>query len=575
MNNILIINLLRFGDIYSSAHLVNSLKKKYPDCKISMLVYSEFQAAAKSINEINSIYTIDRKKILSITNNKLFSDGMAIDTFTQTVETLAKTIWDNVINFSNDHTSAYLTSCISNRKFNGVKYSKSNSVKYSSLWAIIFNDVLTEYKFSNLHHVDCYRHMSNLEDSMNTSSTTIKTNPKHDETSLRTFEDIRKSYSNKNVEMKLIGIQLTTSAEKKNIPLETITELIDKIFTANDMIPILLTSQSSSEAQMADNINKHFNNSLVIVESDLVALPSVVSNLDAIVTPDTLIKHLADVLTVPTIEVALGSAPFRKQGGHNDNNLIVAPIIDCYPCSAKNSCTNKVKHLCGQMIKATDIFTALKCVFNPRLLQLASPSNHVCIHIPKRDELGIHHVPAVGHVNFDQLLSYEMFRQYLIQLTNDKSVITIPVSLYKNIPIEIINKWCEKEIYKCTQASKALLGTIRSLTKLTPHNIENANHFVESLDKLLMFCKNDELIAVPLLLFRANVDSAENRNSSENLSQVESLLYDLKNSIQLLVSCINSLETQSLKRSQEDSIAKIKSLRKMKPLSNFQKTESI
>jgi len=559
VNSVLIINLLRYGDIYASAYLVDSIKSKYPNCKISMLVYSEFQAAAKSIKGISTTYAIDRKKILSITGNKLFSDGMALDAFSCVIDEIKEAKWETVVNYSNDVTSAYLTAYLSKDKYCGVKYSQANTTQFSSDWAILFNDVLTEFKYSNLHHIDCYHKICNIEGQKNVSAGIIKTNLKHNETSQQAFDSVRKKYSKNSDPIQLVGIQLFTSDEKKNIPYDTIVELIDKIYASESMVPVLLVSQQKSESQIADSMNALFNNALIIVESDLVALPSVISNLDAIVTPDTVTKHLADLLGIPTVEVALGSAPFRKQGGYNLNNIVLAPTISCYPCSAKSECSCDTKHLCQQKIKASDIFMSIKCLFTPRMMQQAAPSSEVCLYVPKKDNLGVYYTPAVGHVNFHDLLSFNMFREYIKALTNKTLVITIPIQAHKNVPYATIIDWMAKEKEACTEISRALLGTIRSLTKVSAKSSDNVQEFIVSLDKLLSFCQTEELASIPLHILRAKMESAENDSFTDNYKTAETLLYEVKNSLQTLVSCLNALDMQTKQKQQEDAVFKVKS----------------
>jgi len=59
----------------------------------------------------------------------------------------------------------------------------------------------------------------------------------------------------------------------------------------------------------------------------LQAVASVLMNIDLLVTPDTAIKHIADLTDTPVIEVSLGHAPFLKQGSYNCESLILSDDI--------------------------------------------------------------------------------------------------------------------------------------------------------------------------------------------------------------------------------------------------------
>ena len=51
MNKVLFINLRRFGDIFSTAHIADALKKENDNIEISILIFKEYESGLK----INSI----------------------------------------------------------------------------------------------------------------------------------------------------------------------------------------------------------------------------------------------------------------------------------------------------------------------------------------------------------------------------------------------------------------------------------------------------------------------------------------------------------------------------------------
>ena len=52
MTDVLIINLRRHGDLFSSAHLVNSIMHTNSQVKIHLLVYEEFKQSADIISKV-------------------------------------------------------------------------------------------------------------------------------------------------------------------------------------------------------------------------------------------------------------------------------------------------------------------------------------------------------------------------------------------------------------------------------------------------------------------------------------------------------------------------------------------
>ncbi len=93
MKRVLIINLRRFGDIFSSANLVNSYLAKDPTIKIEMVVYKEFAKAANAIKSLSKVHVIDRMLTSSVKANPIFSDGYAVDIFYKEISPLRNVLW--------------------------------------------------------------------------------------------------------------------------------------------------------------------------------------------------------------------------------------------------------------------------------------------------------------------------------------------------------------------------------------------------------------------------------------------------------------------------------------------------
>ena len=116
MKKVLIVNLKKFGDIFSSGHLINSLRQENPSCEVSILTFKESAKAAKSLKGIKDIYEIDRKRILSLKSAPLFSDVHALNELLKPLSEIRTHNWDRVINFSNDSVSTYIASFINREK---------------------------------------------------------------------------------------------------------------------------------------------------------------------------------------------------------------------------------------------------------------------------------------------------------------------------------------------------------------------------------------------------------------------------------------------------------------------------
>ena len=503
MNRILIINLRRFGDIFSIAHVVDSIIQKDPGTEIELLVYAEFASAAQILKHIKKIHTIDRKKIISFRQHPALSDALALEELYCAIKPLEKTKWTQVINYSNDPVGTYLTSFFTSCAHIGIRFSDYNVITPSNDWAVIFNDLLPNYTHTPIHFIDCYHEM--LQIPRASSGDKIKQHAVYNETARKTISALRQGKEN----IRVLGIQLKASASDKEISKETIIKLINLILDDPNLLPVLLIAPHRTEKLYASEINQFFDNGLVVIESDFIALPSVLINLDLLITPDTAIKHVADLLEVKMLEVSLGSAPFLKQGTRNPNSLIL-----------RNS----------KQVTASDIINSIKYIFDPRYLSIMSLSENTALYRPEYDDLGVYYNAICG--KHDDLAMVKFARHYLKLLLKNSTSVT-PA----HAPLELL----EQEKESIANATKKILEALRLLHH-GPANSDISVGLLKSIAALFDYCSTNSLVSIPMTLFRSKLETMPKQTPRENLNITEKLLYQLKDHLLLLLNHIKKAE---------------------------------
>ena len=243
MKNILIINLRRIGDVYTTGHLINSIAKTENN-SISLMVYKESANAAINLKNVKSLFTIDRKEIITLKTNKLFSDGFALEQLFNQLQEIKEKKWDEIVNFSNDIVGAYICSYLqaSAAKVTGVHFNEQRKITTNNDWELLFNDVLPVVKYAPLHFVDCYHKMMNI--SLNTEGEKLITSSSANALAFSNMSTIRKKISIAESSTKTVGIQLKTSDQTKDISKETILELLTILKGTPVLIPVLLIAPS-------------------------------------------------------------------------------------------------------------------------------------------------------------------------------------------------------------------------------------------------------------------------------------------------------------------------------------------
>lgn len=539
MKNTLIINLKRRGDIISTSHLANSLLVTYPDIKITLLVFEEFSDVARNISGISSVETIDRKKILTYEKNKIFSDAFALDEFFTSISEITEQKWDMVINYSNDRVSTHLVSMLEHDNFYGVKFDEYCNVVHSSEWSILFNEILTKEKFSPLSFIDSHRH--NLGLAPQTNEIKLKTHEKYNSLAAKNFSKIRTANDEK---CKIIGIQLLTSMQSKNISSKSIIRLIDMILENEHYVPVLLCAPSERERSFVSKINAEFNNSLISVESDFNALSSVLANIDLLITPDTVTKHAANAMNTPCLEISLGPAPMFKQGTCGLGDYVLTPNTAYREFTIKNY-EERSEELDGlnDVIEAKDIFQVARHMLEQGDENAISLNDGVALYKVSADSLGRRLSFVKGATNAQNEIIRIINRQYLIQHFYNRE----DTGLYEDI-YRFSNPPGSKEIEKwkieITETSKILLGAIRSIIQVGPGSKGIAKDLILQIDQLISRGEKEGVCSIALKLMKGKIDSLRGTDAEKNLSEIEIYLYELKSDIQKVFNIVKAVESK-------------------------------
>ena len=541
--NILIINFRRFGDIFSTGHLVKSYRDAYPGVTVSMLVYEEFVAAAKIIDGIENIYTIDRKKIVSLKCNPIFSDSYALNSFAQDLSDVAATCWDKIVNCSNDEVSSliasYLIDGTDKKQVHGVSFTQNMGSISSCDWSLLFNDVMTGLEHPIMHFSDCHHQMCELPRGSETNK--VKIDHSYQQQVESNLKALRKRESSKELPIKLIGIHLKSADERKNIPLETTISLIEEILDDPTLYPIMLIAPNQDERSIANLINRSFDNKLVAIEASFSALVSVLHGLDLLVTPDTAPKHMADLTGTPVVEIVTGPAPMRKQGTYLSGNVVVTTKLDCAPCLVKEPCQHEITNKCCKMIQAQDIMAAIHKVLSPGMPIQEQISDGVTLYQSELDQLGITYRPVAGAFNKIRELSIMMSRQMVLAKMNKSE------SNYHNIVQTIndpmlIKSWIRAEKTSITKLSKSLLNTLRFVF-YAQKNHHHVTELANATNLLLEFADYPGVVGIMGRMLQGKIEALRGQPMEQNIKEMETLLYSTKSDIQSTINCLQKLDS--------------------------------
>lgn len=531
MKKTLIVNLKRFGDIFQTGHLISTLKDKQPNHEIHLLCYDECASAAKTLKGLTKVHSLDRKKIVTYYKNPIYSDGLAFNEIQKKTQTIQEEGYDRVINYSNDSVSTYLCSFFASSKtaISGISFTSKQTISYSSESAIVLNDIVTQTDFTPFNLNDLYH---DLVDEIYTPSDRekVKSNKTHDKTALNNLNRLREIKNSDTSAVSIVGFQICSSSPLKDIPFETLKNVIQSVYSHPNMVPILIIAPTAQERDYSNKINTLFENRLVSVEADFIALPSVLKNIDLLVSPDTSVKHLADLVEMPVLEISLGYAPFLKQGTINPRSAIITAPPHLRIFKEGGESEERIREV-NSLLSDQLIFQTILTLLGNENTEVNNHLSNFCVYRPVKVIDGIYHMPVSGPINgvFEakRVLGRAII-QKIFKGVIDENLFELA---YGKIDRKDIQAAIEDEKQALSIVTKELLSTLRGLIQ-TQESKSKAPAFIEALEKLLSRCFDRNLAAIPTLVFRAQIESLNSDSLEANFKEVEALLYKLKDNLQ-------------------------------------------
>lgn len=522
MKKILLINFKRIGDIISSLSAITM----NDDTEYHMLCFKEFKKVPKSLNNKIHFHFIDRKKIEFLLKSPLINDALAIKEMHQATEELTQIDFDEIINFSNDKLASRLVSLFKNggTVTRGIYY-KENRIKHSGAWEILYNNVVPKSKIYPVNLKDIFGYM--VGNPNNRDSSFLKFNPKNDDMVKTNYNAIKDKFSHYGIMPKIVGIAPFASTKTKSIGVEETIKLID-IFKnqRKHQVPVVIHAPIDSEREKVQEISAQFKGNLITIEADLLALNSVLKNLDALITADSATIHYANAVGVNSLMIAKGEAPLFLQGTAEPGDLVLTNI------------TYSQKRATPKPIEAEEIFLASQLIIEPqRELDLANFNSR--LYLVNADAFGVYYMQITNHIDYDlNEIKRDIQRNFIM-----KSFVGFTPKIH--IPSKIIHDESTKALFEAEKLNifaitKNVLTCLR-LVRAT--SAEGQKQFVQTLESIISNSDDESsLSALPVTLFYNQINDIEAVDAQDSVKQFEKRLFELKNNLQVIFNLFKEYE---------------------------------
>lgn len=325
---ILVVSLLRLGDIIQQEPLLRGLRQKYPGAEIHLLMNRQFSSVERILGSLVDRYLhFDRESLQKGLGEASYNVLWSYRELEDLVRSLNREKYDLAFNFTHNKLSAYLLGALDIKQKNGLHHTEGKFSGLSNRWIRYFNERFSGTQKSLFHYVELLGHAFDLP--------------------VQPVASVERKKS------KLILFQCLTSDVKKNWGLSQFLELKNALGTALPDHCVRVLGASFEREQLSS----------VFAESDILIcdLQEARRHLQEaalLVTGDTSIKHLAAQIGTPLVELVLGSSDPVKTGAYADNARAVISQVACAPCSHSGACSQS-SHLCAEDLTVEKVFAAV------------------------------------------------------------------------------------------------------------------------------------------------------------------------------------------------------------------------
>lgn len=366
---ILVISVLRLGDLLMALPAIASLKRTHRNSTIHVLANKPASRLAGLLVGVDEIIEVDHTQIqenLARIDRPIFD---VYDKLKDQVQALNENGYDLVVNLTHNKASALWTSLVEGKEKIGVHYADNGQVIFGSTWFRALDERAAKLSSATFHYSDYLKHGTR---GRNSSSPTEKSQDNQKISMLcESPEGKKAAAAHVSDWQEYLCIQPLTSDSKKNWGLQNWEDFIIELSLLRPKTKYIILCAPSEQISLEDFTKRLMERSLAVrqVACDFPTALSLIKGAAALVTGDTSIMHLAALAGTSIVEVSIGSSNFDFTGPYCENAILVQAKISCAPCGHSTPCKEK-SHLCAEKVSAAGVASTVLAKLDGSLFDL-------------------------------------------------------------------------------------------------------------------------------------------------------------------------------------------------------------
>jgi ADP-heptose:LPS heptosyltransferase len=353
--NILVVSILRLGDVLLCAPAIAGVRKKYPEANIHILINKNSRSVTSLLPGIKEVYEIDRDGLQDslVTRDRSFIEPY--DRIHGLTELINSKRFDLVLNLTHTRMSGWLMNLIDAKKKLGLEMQADGRPVFGSPWFQFLNDGGSQQSEHSFHYSDIYAYGCGVRSPERRME--LQETEKGRGEADRLLMNIQQ----------LICVQAFTSDAKKTWPIQKWKRTIELIADVEREASFGILC-SPTEVESAFALVKQLKAKLIdahVLQCSLEGAHSILKRSRLLITGDTSIKHIGAGSGVPIVEVSVGSSSFERTGAYTDQVVILQAKQECAPCVHSGTCPYP-SPACHDKISAEAVALAAQTVLHRR-----------------------------------------------------------------------------------------------------------------------------------------------------------------------------------------------------------------
>ena len=394
--NVLVVQLTRFGDFLQTTPLLRALKTRLARGKLTVLVDRPQAGLAESNPDVDRVLSIDLKRLGQTANRDDLDLTEVVRAFSDQLVFLEKIPFDRVINLNTSLVAALVSELIPASHRDGPRLAADRQTLLTVPWTHFIMNLMTRRKLIRFNLVDLLTAYAEANERASDRLTHV-VGPE-DKTEAHAL--LRDVFSGP-----LVGLQLGSRHISRQWPPDNQAELAQRLIRDLGATMVLLGTETERPLGQAFlGRLKKLNDQLparvlnLMGQTSLPILGGVLSQLDLLVTTDTGTMHMASAVGTPILGLFIGPAFCHETGPYGSGHVVLQVNMECSPCTEGRAACHD--HPCRNLITPEHALTAAQWLLSNGRSPLPTSESlgpHVRLLISELDDFGVAFKPLVPY----------------------------------------------------------------------------------------------------------------------------------------------------------------------------------